>query len=457
MFKGRSILLVIGCAFFASITVSAQTSDVQNTTVASLPSTFRDRTNVDQTQPLSLQQAIDLALGQASDFTTAQLNERIATEDIRQARAALLPKFEAKPNYIYTSPSMGDLRPRPPSFLGANAIHEIQGLVTASGEIDISGRLNAAVRRNRELLASAHAGTLVARRALVQAVTEAYYGFALATAKRRAAENNLAASEEFENNAKLQLDAGEVAPVDYTRARLQTATRRDELEQARADESVAGDSLRVFVGIRFIEPIATEDLMINMPVDNEIERFSETAITTRPEFVQFQADRKAAEQDIRIAKADRRPQFTYSVGTGFISDSLAPAHVRDSLGVQVNVGVTIPIFDWGAAKSREEQARLKVQLADNARLVAERQFAQAFFTARAQAISARTRIRQIAASVADANANLSASIARYRAGEATILEVTEAQNSLVTQTTSLYQAVFDYQTARSRLMRAVGQ
>jgi outer membrane protein TolC len=119
--------------------------------------------------------------------------------------------------------------------------------------------------------------------------------------------------------------------------------------------------------------------------------------------------------------------------------------------------MTIPIFDWGAAKSRETQARLKIQQADNARAVAERQFAQAFFTARTQAISARTRVRRIAAAITDAEANMSASIARYRSGEATIIEVTDAQNTLVIQRTELYQAIFDYQTARSRLMRATGQ
>src|SRR5262249_47496629 len=319
------------CAFLALITASAQTNPPITQTAALRSST--NRTDVDRAQPLGLQQAIDLALKQASDFTSVQLNEKIASEDIRQAQAALLPKFEARPNYIYTSPSLGsDVRPRPPSFLGANAVNEIQGIVVASGEIDTSGKLGATIRKNRALLASAHAGTEVARRNLIQAVTEAYFSFALASAKRRGAQNNLAAAQEFENNTKLQLDAGEVAPVDYTRARRQTAARRDELEQARTDEAINADSLRFFIGSDFLEPIATEDLLADMPIDNEIERFSEAAVATRPEFAQFEADRKAAEAEMRIARADRLPQFTYSVGSGFISDSLAPTRLKDSLG-----------------------------------------------------------------------------------------------------------------------------
>jgi outer membrane protein TolC len=53
--------------------------------------------------------------------------------------------------------------------------------------------------------------------------------------------------------------------------------------------------------------------------------------------------------------------------------------------------------------------------------------------------------------------NLSASIARYRAGEAQIIEVTDAQTTLVAQRSALYQASFDYQVALARLKLATGQ
>jgi hypothetical protein len=79
-------------------------------------------------------------------------------------------------------------------------------------------------------------------------VSEAYYGLALANAQLRAAEQNLAAAEEFEHITSLLLSGGEVAAVDLTRAQLQTLTRRDELEKARANEAVAAGSLRVLVG-----------------------------------------------------------------------------------------------------------------------------------------------------------------------------------------------------------------
>src|SRR4029434_5786897 len=119
------------------------------------------------------------------------------------------------------------------------------------------------------LLIAARAGTEVARRALAEAVVEAYYGLALATPGRQAAEVNLLAAEEFQRITSLLLSGGEVAPVDLTRAQLQTTNRRDELERARENEEVAAGSLRVLIGYDFTRAVSTTDLALALPNDSE--------------------------------------------------------------------------------------------------------------------------------------------------------------------------------------------
>ncbi len=321
---------------------------------------------------------------------------RIAAEDVKQARAAFFPRITAPLSFIFTSPSLANTSPREPSFISADAITVYQALLSAEGEIDISGRLRATLQRNIALVEAARAGGEVARLDLIRSVVDAYYNLALATAKWRGAESNLQAALQFEENTRLQLEAGEVAPVDLIRARLQTAARRDELVQARSDEAVNADALRVFIGADFMQPVAAADLLLELPVPDEIQRFSDSAISTRPEFAQFEAERRVAESDVRVARADRLPQLTYNLSSGFISNSLKPAPIKDHAGVQATIGLTIPIFDWGASRSKETQARLRMQLADNARTLAERQFAAAFFTARTQALSAQDRIALLA-------------------------------------------------------------
>ena len=80
-----------------------------------------------------------------------------------------------------------------------------EAFVNVSGDFDVAGKLRATLAKNRALLAAAHAGTDVARRALAQAVIETYYGLALALAQRQAAEGNLTAAQEFENITALLL------------------------------------------------------------------------------------------------------------------------------------------------------------------------------------------------------------------------------------------------------------
>src|ERR1041385_3919228 len=144
-----------------------------------------------QTNVLTIDEALRLANAQVSTVQAALINERIAAEDLRQARAAFLPKISAPLSYIYTSPALGlpPGEPRAPSYIANNAIGEYEALLNVSGDVDVAGKLRAELRKDRALLAAAHAGTEVARRALAQAVIEAYYGLALATAQRVAAED----------------------------------------------------------------------------------------------------------------------------------------------------------------------------------------------------------------------------------------------------------------------------
>ena len=409
---------------------------------------------------LTLDEAVRLALGQASLYEQARLNERIAAEDVKQARAAFLPRVVSPLSIVYTTPSSAEPLPgsaRVPSFIAANAVGEYQALAGMAGELDVAGRLRAGLKRSRALLEAAHAGTEVARRDLVQAVTENYYGLALATARRRVAEQALAAAEEFERITGLLVNGGEVAQVDLIRARLQTASRRDEVEQARANEAAVADILRSLTGQDFDASIQVIDLLTMVPEQKEIDRYAVTSITTRPEFSQFDAVRRAAEQEISLARSDRRPQLVYSINGGFDSDTVRSAMIREHLGGVLSLGLTIPIFDWGSSKSRERQARLRIQSVETDRALSRRIFTQQFNTSHSQAVSAMVRYRIVNSSIADAEKNVTTSIARYRAGEASIIEVTDAQGTLASQRAALAQSLYDFQVSAARLKTAAGQ
>jgi outer membrane protein TolC len=194
-----------------------------------------------------------------------------------------------------------------------------------------------------------------------------------------------------------------------------------------------------------------------LPIASELQQFKADDVSRRPEFTQLEQQMRAAREEIRIARADRLPSLSYSINGGFDTDSLKAPRLKEHTGVSAAITFSIPIFDWGATRSREQQAQLRVELAENERTIALRGFTQQFYAARAQVESAARRIASTREGVTKAQDNVAASIARYRAGEAPILEVTDAQTTLVEQRNALYQALFDYQTALARLKQATGR
>lgn len=409
---------------------------------------------------LTLNDAVSLALGRASTYGAALLNQSIAGEDVRQSKAAFLPRTGIPTTFTYNSPergaALGSGAPFAQSFISLNSIREYQSFLSVTGEVDVNGRLSATLRRNRDLLMAARAGTEVARRDLVIATQEAYYGAALATARLTFAERNLATAREFERVTDLLAKSGEVPAIDLSRARLQTATRLDEQAQAKAGVVIAIESLRFLIGADLNAQISVENLEKLEPVPGELDILSATAPAIRPEVQQIEAQRRAAEEEARIARAERRPSILYSLNAGTDTGSLQGASLNRHSGASAIISLNIPIFDWGASRSRERQAEYRAQVLGVQRTLFARGVIQQMATARGLAETASERLKITGAAITDAQRNASTSLARYRAGEAPILEVTDAQNILTVQQQAFYQAIFDYRVGIARLEYAAG-
>jgi outer membrane protein TolC len=401
---------------------------------------------------MTVQNATLAALRQANAYQQAIIDEQIAAFDLTQSRGALLPRLRSSSTGTYNKP----LHPgtADPSFIAQNASREYQELLGFEGSLDFGTR--AAIARSRALLAAAHAGTEIARRALVRGVREAYFGLGLATAKRTSAEETLAAAEEFERVTTLQHTGGELAEVDVIRARLQTAQRRDDVEQARLQEAQALAAMRVLTGVHAPELLTVSDLT-PQPAMADIERFTMEMIARRPELTQAQAQLSAAKSDIGVARAGRLPTLTYAIDEGFDSPSLHASDIRQHRGYLATANLNIPIFDWGIGRAKQRQSELKAQAAENQLVITRREVELEFAAAHEEALTAIRRADNARAAVADARRNVDISIARYRAGEAPILEVTDALTTLAQQRANYQQALFDFEIARAHLQEAAGE
>jgi outer membrane protein TolC len=101
-----------------------------------------------------------------------------------------------------------------------------------------------------------------------------------------------------------------------------------------------------------------------------------------------------------------------------------------SAGYFLTGSLTMPIWDWGARKSRLRQAELRREQANVELSAAQRQLLRNLSGYYEEAQTARSELDLLRQSADLANENLRLNTLRYQAGEATILELVDAQNTL---------------------------
>ncbi|MGZ8845432.1 MAG: TolC family protein [Pyrinomonadaceae bacterium] len=400
---------------------------------------------------LSVEQAVTLALDNAASFRQAQFEEQSASEDVKQARTGLLPQFSMPLTYWGTTPSMvrqpGD--PLIASYVASSAINESIGSLSVSGTIDVAGKLRAELQRSRALLAAAHAGTMAARRNLVLATIDTYYGLALTRQRRRLADEALALAEGFLSSLEEQQKLGAVEETDILRARSAARSRRDELAQAQLSESLAMSQLRVLTGLDYSTHITVAKLSGSAPQVIDLLGYQEDAIRLRPELAQLDAQKRAALADARAARRELWPQLSYTLNGGFDAANFKP--LGRYSGGSAMITLNVPIFNFGASKSRATQAELRARSLDVQRDNQVLQLKQEFYAARAGALSALDRTGFASQAAIASQQNLTLTFERYRSKKASLLEILDAEADYSSTRLEYYQAIVDYHSARARL------
>jgi outer membrane protein, multidrug efflux system len=421
---------------------------------ANVPPPYYDYPYASETnkiQVVTVDEVVTLALSNASLYQQSLIDEKIAREDVRQARAAFFPQFSMPLTYTGITPSRLRAPDEPVtfSFVSGSAINETTALVNVSGAIDITGRLRAALSRSRSLLEAANAGTRVARRELVLVTVDAYYALALTRQQRRLADETLALAEGFVNVAEGLKARGEGEESDVFRARAAAAAQRGAVEQARAAEFAAMNLLRALTGIDYSTQIITARLTENVPTASDFNNYTEDIIRNRAELEQIDAQQRAARADARAARRELLPELTYSLNGGFDAGDFRP--VGRYAGGSAIISLNVPIFNFGASRSRERQARLRSEQLDTQRELMLRQLRQEFYVNRANALGALARIRDTRAASEASQQNMTGIFMRYRARKATIIDVIDAQTNYAETRTAYYQSIVDYHTSRIRL------
>jgi outer membrane protein TolC len=103
---------------------------------------------------------------------------------------------------------------------------------------------------------------------------------------------------------------------------------------------------------------------------------------------------------------------------------------RQNLGYSAQLTLTVPVWNWGATRSKVKQAELKRDQAQLDLSLAQRTLQSNLAAAHAEARAALGELDSLKSSMALAAESLRLTVLRYQAGEATALEVVDAQNTV---------------------------
>jgi outer membrane protein TolC len=422
-------------------------------------------TNTFVTQPLSLADAVNIAMQQNPNILRARQDLEAAQGIVIQTRAIAIPKLTTTGNYSVVQGSDVDTPPLP----FTNAFGVIFGVpqnwstqVRLVQSIYEGGRISSSLRVARLTKEQSVLNYQTAVANTVLDVELAYYDVLLAGQQIGVHEASVELLQRELTDTTRRFDAGTVPRFNVLRAEVELANERPKLIRARNDYRISKNNLANLLG--FTVPRETlEDIPLNLsgklekePFKIELPEAIATALERRTELMALRKAQALRNEDVINAKAGYKPTLQAYGGYDVHNSVFSPDVGVNVHGWITGVQMSWDIFDgWRThGKVVEAQAqyeRAGVDLDDNTRSI-ELQVRTAFsnFGEATEVLASQEKV------VEQAEEALRLASARSEAGTGTQLDVLSAQTALTDARTTESVALHDYAAARARLERAVG-
>jgi outer membrane protein len=407
-----------------------------------------------------LEQALVLARDNEPTFAAAVATSKTAKLDRAIARSALLPSVVYHNQYLYTQPNGGVNQAgsigaqAAPRFIANNTVHEYvsQGVVTET----VGLAQYSALARTGAAEAIANAELEISRRGLTSAVIGLFYNFIAAQSRIAIQQRASNEANGFVTQTQQREAEREVAHADVIKAQLTLQQRQRDLADAQLQLQKAQLDLGVLLfpdprSPYIVVPSPATDLPARSMVDAE-------AAANNPELKSALATLRLKDADITIARAAYLPDLALAYSYGIDAPQFAingPDGVRN-LGYSASATLDIPVWDWFATQHRVKQAHILRDAAKVSLTSAQRTLIAQLEEFYGEAALARDQLNSLELSVRTARESLRLTRLRYSAGESTVLEVVDAQNSLTTAELAFQDGTIRYQLALANLQLLTG-
>jgi outer membrane protein len=396
---------------------------------------------------LTLEDSIALALKNNPTVKIAESDRDKASWAVREAQAGQGPtiSYNHKDTRYRSAPST--LTPNP------SPANDFDNTVSLSVSLYSGGRVDGTIGKAKYDFKAADLGLAETKQQLKLDATTAYFNLLQTRNLLQVSQESVDNLTAHLRNVQAQYDVGTVAKSDVLRSEVELANAQQSLIKAKNNYDLAMASLNNVVGLPLDTEIKLKEELKYEQAKLTLDDGVKFAMQYRPDILQADYTLQGAKESVKVARSGFLPSVSLS-GSNNWTDEKFPGSKNSNWSVYLTTSLTL--FDTNLTLSKVKEAEAGVvkaseqfrQTKDSVSL----EVRQAYLSMK----EAEKRIETSQVAVAKAEEDFKIAQVRYNAGVGTNLDVIDAQLALAQAKTNYIQALYDYNTSKAKLDKAMG-
>ena len=270
-----------------------------------------------------------------------------------------------------------------------------------------------------------------------------YFGLLLASEQVNIARQNLQTADKLYEVAQAKRRMGSISENDVLQMRLDVLTARSALTNSESTRQASQFALRSFLDVEaVIMPAVPEDIPQLCLVYDDVlgHALRNNALATNMRRQQLEADHAVASARANRQSINLYAQLGYT-GTG---DNMSSAYRHLLSNEVVQVGVTIPLLDWGKRKGQRRVAESNREIVQGQLRQQAQEFRQNIFILTEQFNNQAEQLRIASEADTIARRRYHTNVETFKIGSISTLELSDAQKAKDQARQNRIQQLFNY-------------
>ena len=328
------------------------------------------------------------------------------------------------------------------------------------------GKREGTVQAARETLDATKEDYASTAQDIVLAIKQAYYTYLTAQAIVNVRKDTVRSRDLLVKQAQGFYEVGTRARIDVARAEANLYSAQADLITAENAVKIAWVTLRNAMGSPRLpeQPVADDTPEVTFSMNLAGAR--DVAFDSRTELKSFEAQKRAADQLLAVARRNHLPDIIFDAlyGRRHVSNDTAKVGNQTILldtfplkpVYQVQLTVNIPIFDGFRTTNRVQETLHNYKNVVAQEEDRKQQIALEVEQSYLRVVETQERIKSTESAAKAAKENLDLAKGRYEVGVGSIIEITDAESIYTDAQTTYIRTIYDYKIADAQLARAMG-